>query len=319
MGHDWNAGDFPAIKDIRLSMDISVRELVSQFCNTGFQTHNIWVASTILSDMARENATIFLSFTSNISASGVRGVIIDLARRKKVHAIVVSSGALDEDIARAKMPYLQGSFDADDASLGRSGINRMGSIFVPNECYGYLEEKITEVLGKICSDNGEREFSATEIIRQIGLNLDTEDSFVYQAARNGIPIFCPGISDGAVGLQLAFFQQTHPGFKVNELKSAIEAIDFAMTSKKKGKVGAIILGGGIAKHHAIISNLLGGGLDYAIYVNSSSPYHGSLSGATTSEAKSWGKVGEKARDVTIFGDAAVVFPLLVASSDCFLE
>ena len=236
-----------------------------------------------------------------------------------MHALVVSSGALDEDITRAKMPYLQGTFEADDSELGRKGINRMGSIFVPNECYEYLEEKVTNVLTEIYAGEGSKEFSATEIIRQIGLHLDTENSFVYHAARNGIPIFCPGITDGALGLQLAFFQQTRPDFKVNELKSALEAVDFAMTAKGKGKVGAIILGGGIAKHHTIISNILGGGLDYAIYINSSSPYHGSLSGATTSEAKSWGKISGNAMDVTIYGDASVIFPLLIASNNYFFE
>ena len=310
-------GNFTAVRDIHLSKDIKVSELVSQFKNSGFQTHNIGIAAEILDAMAENNATIFLSFTSNISASGIRGIIIDLVKKKKVHALVVSSGALDEDITRAKMPYLQGTFEANDAELGQKGINRMGNLFVPNECYGYLEEKITEILTKIYSHD--KEFTATELIKQIGLSMDTENSFVYHAARNGIPIFCPGITDGAVGLQLAFFQQTHADFKVNELKGSIEAIDFAMTAKKKGKVGAIVLGGGIAKHHTIISNILSGGLDYAIYVNSSSPYHGSLSGATTSEAKSWGKVSGSASDVTVYGDASVVFPLLIASNSKFFE
>ncbi len=308
-----------AVSDIRLKKGITVAELVGQFMNSGFQTHNIAIASEILGLMAKNNATIFLSFTSNISASGIRGIIIDLVKKKKVHALVVSSGALDEDITRAKMPYLQGTFEADDAELGRKGINRMGSIFVPNECYEYLEEEMTKILKKIYDCSSGHEFTATEIIKQVGLNMDTKDSFVYHAARNGIPIFCPGITDGAVGLQLAFFQQTHPDFKVNELKSAIEAMDFAMSAKKKGKVGAVILGGGIAKHHTIISNILSGGLDYAIYVNSSSPYHGSLSGATTSEAKSWGKIGENAKDVTVYGDASVVFPLLIASNNHFFD
>lgn len=311
--------DNPPVNDIKLERGITVAELVKQFKNSGFQTHNIAVAAEILALMAKDNATIFLSFTSNISASGIRGIIIDLVKKKKVHALVVSSGALDEDITRAKMPYLQGTFEADDAELGRKGINRMGSIFVPNECYEYLEEKVTEVLKKIHDTGSSHEFTTTEMIRRIGLNLGTEDSFVYHAARNNIPIFCPGITDGAVGLQLAFFQQTHPDFKVNELKSAIEAMDFAMSAKKKGKVGAIILGGGIAKHHTIISNILGGGLDYAIYVNSSSPYHGSLSGATTSEAKSWGKISEGAQDVTVYGDASVIFPLLIASNEHFFN
>ena len=307
------------VNDIHLAKGITVSELVAQFKNSGFQTHNIGVAAEILDSMVKHNATIFLSFTSNISASGIRGIIIDLVKKKKVQALVVSSGALDEDIARAKMPYLQGTFEANDVELGKQGINRMGNLLVPNECYGYLEEKITEILTKICDANTGKEFTATELVRQIGLNLDTENSFVYHAARTGVPIFCPGITDGAVGLQLAFFQQTHPEFKVNELKSSIEAIDFAITAKKKGKVGAIVLGGGIAKHHTIISNILSGGLDYAIYVNSSSPYHGSLSGATTSEAKSWGKVDEAAKDVTIYGDASVVFPLLIASNNKFFE
>lgn len=311
------ASKFPPVNDIKLKKNITAADLVKQFKNSGFQTHNIAIAADILAVMVNDEATIFLSFTSNISASGIRGIIIDLVKNKKVHALVVSSGALDEDIARAKMPYYQGSFEAEDAELGEKGINRMGNLLVPNKCYEYLEEKISEILKKVYASSDSKEFSATELIKQIGLNLDTEDSFVYHASRNNIPVFCPGITDGAVGLQLAFFQQTHPEFNVNELKSAVEAIDFAMTAKKKGKVGAIILGGGIAKHHTIMSNILGGGLDYAIYINSSSPYHGSLSGATTSEAKSWGKVGKAAKDVTIYGDASVVFPLLIASNNNF--
>ncbi|MBI2580880.1 deoxyhypusine synthase [Candidatus Woesearchaeota archaeon] len=317
-GADKNNLDASPISDIHIRKNMTVAEMVGQFKNSAFQTHNIAIAAEILAEMVREKATIFLSFTSNIAASGIRGIIIDLVRNRKVHALVVSSGALDEDVARAKMPYFQGTFEADDAELGRKGINRMGNILVPNECYGYLEEKISQLLRRIYSTSS-KEFTATELIRQIGLNLDTENSFVYHAARNNVPIFCPGVSDGAVGLQLAFFQQAHADFKVNELKSAIEAIDFAMSAKKKGKVGAIILGGGIAKHHTIISNILGGGLDYAIYVNSSSPYHGSLSGATTSEAKSWGKISENARDITVYGDAAVIFPLLIASNNYFFE
>ena len=60
------------------------------------------------------------------------------------------------------------------------------------------------------------------------------------------------------------------------------------------------MGGGIAKHHTIISNLINNGFDYAVYVNSSSPYHGSLSSATTQEAKSWGKIKEELELVPSF-------------------
>ena len=75
------------------------------------------------------------------------------------------------------------------------------------------------------------------------------------------------------------------------------------------------MGGGISKHHTIISTLMSGGFDYAVYVNSSSPYRGSLSSATTEEAKSWGKIKKDAKSVTVHGDAAIIFPLIIASVD----
>ena len=92
------------VTDIHLAKGITVSELVAQLKNSGFQTHNIGVAAEILDEMVKNKATIFLSFTSNISASGIRGIIIDLVKKRKIHALVVSSGALDEDITRAKMP-----------------------------------------------------------------------------------------------------------------------------------------------------------------------------------------------------------------------
>jgi deoxyhypusine synthase len=72
-----------------------------------------------------------------------------------------------------------------------------------------------------------------------------------------------------------------------------------------------VLGGGISKHHAIGVNLLRGGLDYAVYVTTSSPWDGSLSGARTNEAVSWGKIAEKARHVTVDCDATIAFPLIM--------
>jgi deoxyhypusine synthase len=76
----------------------------------------------------------------------------------------------------------------------------------------------------------------------------------------------------------------------------------------------VILGGGIAKHHAIGANILRGGLDYAAYFTTASPFDGSLSGAQTQEAKSWGKLKEKGSAVTVVGDATINFPLAVAAT-----
>ena len=77
------------------------------------------------------------------------------------------------------------------------------------------------------------------------------------------------------------------------------------------KTGALIIGGGISKHHAIWWNQFKGGLDYAVYITTAVESDGSLSGARSHEAISWGKIAPNASHVTINSDATVVLPLLI--------
>ena len=79
------------------------------------------------------------------------------------------------------------------------------------------------------------------------------------------------------------------------------------------KKGLISLGGSISKHYAIFSSMLAGGLDYAVYLTTSHFTSGSLSGATTQEAKSWGKIKDDAEAATVTGDVSFTFPLLMSS------
>lgn len=295
------------IKDIKIIKDMRVKDLTSQLADSGFQAQNLGKAIEIVNEMFKEDAGIFLSFTSNMAASGLRGIIISLIKSKKIAAIVTSSGSIDEDIIRSTKPYLQGSFEADDLKLGREGINRMGNVFVPNDRYEYLEQWTTKTLERIYSKN--KKLLVSELLEKIGKEIEGE-SFIKAASENNVKIFCPGITDGAFGMQLSFFKQKNKDFEVDVVSDFNKIMD---QSIKYEKTAGIILGGGISKHHTIISNLMNGGFDYAVYVNSNSPYRGSLSSATTQEAKSWGKIKEGAKSVTIHGDAAIIFPLMVAS------
>ena len=299
------------IKDIKLSKNIMVKELTKQLADSGFQAQNVGKAIDIIKEMIKNDAVIFLSFTSNMAASGLRGIIISMIKSGKIKAIVTSSGSIDEDIIRAKLPYLQGSFEADDAKLGKEGINRMGNIFVPNDRYEYLEQWTSKVLEETYKEK--KSFTPSGLLENIGKKIEGE-SFIKAAAESNVPIYCPGITDGAFGMQLAFFKKKHNDFEIDALSDFNNIINQTM---QYDKTAGIILGGGISKHHAIISSLMNNGFDYAVYVNSSSPYRGSLSSATTEEAKSWGKVKENAKSVTIHGDAAVIFPLIAASVEEF--
>jgi len=132
---------------------------------------------------------------------------------------------------------------------------------------------------------------------------------MYWAWKNKIPMIVPGITDGAVGYQIWQFSQDHD-FKINVLRDEQFLSDLIWNAKKSG---ALIIGGGISKHHTIWWNQFKNGLDYAVYITTAVEFDGSLSGARTREAISWGKINEKAKHVTIEGDATVYLPMVYAA------
>ena len=139
---------------------------------------------------------------------------------------------------------------------------------------------------------------------------NAEESIIYWAWKNQIPIFIPGPTDGAWGSQLWMFWQKHKEFKLNLFEDEHALSDIVYSAKK---TGALMLGGGISKHHIIWWNQFREGLDYAIQITSAVEWDGSLSGAQVREAVSWGKVKEKAQFVTIPGDVTILLPLLISS------
>jgi deoxyhypusine synthase len=76
----------------------------------------------------------------------------------------------------------------------------------------------------------------------------------------------------------------------------------------------VIVGGGVPKNFILQSMLVTPkSFDYAIQLTMDRPETGGLSGATLDEARSWGKVGENARAVTVYSDATITLPLIVAA------
>ena len=59
------------------------------------------------------------------------------------------------------------------------------------------------------------------------------------------------------------------------------------------------------------------GCDYAVYINNSQEFDGSDAGARPDEAVSWGKIFSKSNSIKVFGDATILFPLIVAK--CFAK
>ena len=297
------------VKDLDIETD-STKELVRQLRSSGgFTARKVGDAAEVLQRMLRDrNCLNFLSFPADIVATGTRGVIRDMVKDKWFGAVMTTCGTIDHDIARSFGDYYHGSFDADDAKLREKGIHRLGNVFVPQRNYGPLiESKMTAWLEDL-SSQGKNDLSTSELCAEIGKRLG-KGSILYWASKNGIPVFVPGITDGAVGYQIWQYSQGHK-FRVDVLKDEQRLADMVFEAKR---AGALILGGGISKHHVIWWNAFRGGLDYAVYITTAQEFDGSLSGARMKEAISWGKLKPKAPQVTVEGDATVLLPLMYAA------
>ena len=301
------------ISDIEVRENMKVTDLMSQmFASGGFTAKKLGMAADIVADMLRdEKCTIFLSFPACIVSTGTRGIIRRLVEERLVDAIVTTCGTLDHDLARVWKKYYHGDFQMDDAELYKQGINRLGNILIPNESYGIvLEQKMQPILEELYK-GGKRSMSTRQLAYEFGSRIKDKGSILHWAAKNDIPVYVPGITDGAFGSQLWLFSQTHHDFTIDLLKDEQELSDIVFTAKR---AGAVMVGGGISKHHVIWWNQFRNGLDYAVYLTTAEEFDGSLSGARIREAVSWGKVKEKAKYVTVEGDATITLPMLACSA-----
>ncbi|RLG60745.1 deoxyhypusine synthase [Candidatus Geothermarchaeota archaeon] len=299
------------IKDLEISKEISINELINQMKEGGgFTAKKLGICVDILEEMLKdEDCLKFLSFPACIVATGVRGVIREIVKRKWFDVIITTCGTLDHDLARSWRNYYHGNFLMDDRELHRRGVNRLGNVLIPNESYGaIIEEKMGEFLQEIYNE-GKRELATYELCWEIGRRIKNVSSILYWCWKNKIYIIVPGITDGAVGYQIWQFSQTHQ-FKIDLLKDEKLLCDLVWEAKKSG---ALIIGGGISKHHVLWWNQFKDGLNYAVYITTAVEWDGSLSGARTREAISWGKISEEADQITVEGDATVLLPLIFSA------
>ena len=297
-----------AVKDINISNDSSSIEIFNELKKSGgFESRNIADGVDILANMIQDEKCLkFLSFIGAIISTGFRGIIRDMIKKKWCDVVITTCGALDHDIARHFSEYKEGSFTMDDKELADQKIHRLGNVLVPMESYGPLiEEKVQEILEQ-AYNSGKKEMSTADINRELGKAMG-EDSFLYWAFKNDISVIVPGIMDGAVGSQVWMFAQKHPDFKLNLIDDAnfLSGLIF-----KAEKSGALMLGGGVPKHHTLWWNQYREGLDYAVYVTTAQEFDGSLSGALVREAISLGKVTKHAKETTIHAEITTVFPFM---------
>lgn len=289
-------------------------EVMQSFATIGFQATQFARAIATVQQMLTDDrgCVIFLAYTSNLVSSGVRDVIRYLVQHRFVDVLVTTAGGVEEDLIKVLAPTLIGDFSLPGKLLREHGLNRIGNLLVPNANYCQFEDWLMPVLDKMVTER--TLWTPSQLIHRLGQEMNDEQCIASWAARNRIPYFCPAITDGSLGDMLFYHTYRAESPMVLDVVGDIRRLNRIAIHAKC--TAMIILGGGVAKHHTCNANLMRNGADYAVYINTGQEYDGSDSGAAPDEAVSWGKIRSSAEPIKVFGDASILFPLLVSQTFC---
>ncbi len=298
------------VNQINVTIDMKISDLISQFDESGvLGAGRVARACNILTDMIQdEDMKVFMSLGGPLIPGGMRNIVTKMINEGHVDLIVSSGANITHDLVEAFGGSHYRHEGKDDEELNEEGIGRIADINVGSDDFTIFETEITKIFERIASER--QSISIQELLHEIGLLVDDENSFVATAARNNVPIFAPGLIDSMMGLQLWIFNQDHD-FVVDAVADMHYLSDIVFEAEK---VGAILLGGGLTKHYTLASNVIKGGLDAAIQITMDRPEAGSLGGAPLEEAKSWAKARCGSSLASVVGDVTVIFPLIYAAA-----
>jgi len=296
------------VEQVAIRPGMSVNELVVQLSRAGaYNGGALGRAADICERMLRDpEVTKFFGLAGAMVPAGMGAIVSDLIAAGHIDILVSTGANLTHDIIEALgCRHYHGTAACSDTELREDEINRIYDIFLPNEAFIRFEEFMQETFSSLPPGPP---LSIAGLLSLVGSGLDR--GILASAVRKDVPVYCPALADSMIGLQFWLFSQTG--------KVTVDAFrdmqDLLSTCFEAERAGALLVGGGVPKNFILQSMLMTPkGFDYAVQLTGDRPDLGGLSGATLDEARSWGKITGEARAVTVYGDATISLPLLVAA------
>jgi deoxyhypusine synthase len=310
----------------------SVSQLLAEMSKTAFQGRKLGEAVEVWEAMLKEkNLTIILGFSGSMSTAGQWKIINWLIRNRYIDVLVSTGANISEDIVDAMgLGYWQGTHYADDEELLKADVNRYYDVYGKETDYREMELLMTEGLMTL---KKAYPYTSAELLYILGkyFNKKRVKSIIAVAAENGVPVFCPAITDSAYGEAFLMAKNQGHSIVLDEVK---EFDQFVGIGEKTKDVGVIYIGGGVPKDFtqllaiSVSPKTMDEGVPgrkgfirkgikeyyyphkYAIQITTDSPQWGGLSGCTLEEAISWGKINEGGKRAVCYCDATIALPLI---------
>ncbi len=313
---------------------ITGRETIAELVDNAFLAYNagrLAEACRLYTErMLEDDVTVGMSLTGAMTPAGLgMSTLIPLMQAGFVDWIVSTGANLYHDAHFGiGLAMHKGTPFADDVELREHGVVRIYDIFFDYRVLLSTDAYIREISARpeFQRPMGTAEYHyllggyIRERERALGLN---HRSVLSAAHEFGVPIYTSSPGDSSIGMNIA--EQALAGSKLRFDVSAdvneTAAIVFAAKATG-GKSGVLLIGGGSPKNFVLqtepqIQEVLGiseKGHDYYLQMTDARPDTGGLSGATPSEAVSWGKVDPDKLPGTVvcYLDNTVALPLLAA-------
>lgn len=285
----------------------------------------------IKSKILKPNVTVGVSLSGALTPPGYGvSTLAPLITAGFIDYIVSTGANLYHDVHYAlDMAIHQGSPFVDDVALKRDNVIRVYDILFDYDVLlntdRYLYRLLLEDDFKKTMGTAELHYLIGQYVvetqKQLGLKVETLLTAAYRAK---VPIYTSSPGDSTIGLNIAALNLFDKSLQIDVSLDVNETTSIVHHAKRKkgGESAVIIFGGGSPKNYILqtepqLQEILGlseKGHDYYIQFTDARPDTGGLSGATPSEAVSWGKIDPKKlpQSIVAYVDSAIALPLVGA-------
>ena len=298
----------------------NVVPLVESMEKMAFSARDLNRAAQIYNRMLNDkDTTIILTLAGSLFSAGLKKIVYDLVANNMVDAIV-STGALmvDQDFFEALgFKHYIGSQNVDDNEMRNLHIDRIYDTFIDEDELRICDETTAEIFNSL----EPKPYSSRELLWHFGKYLDenggpkVDDSIIYSAYKNNVPVFVPAFSDCSAGFGIIMHQTKNPDKHVS-IDSGKDFLELTKVKLNSKETGIFMVGGGVPKNFTqdivVAADILQEDAPmhkYAIQITVADVRDGALSSSTLKEASSWGKV-ETTFEQMVYSEATIALPLI---------
>ena len=322
--------NYPRLNPLGIGRDISAADLIDKT----FMAYNGGrlreAAKLISKKMLPKNGTVGITLTGALTPAGLgKSCLIPLMKAGFIDWIVSTGANLYHDLHYGlDMKLYAGSPFLDDLELRKHSVIRIYDVLFDYDVLLDTDAFVRQAIrgSEFQKPMGSDEFHYLlgKFVYERGRKLKLKDSSVLATAyKYGIPIFTSSPGDSSIGMNIAAMALRDSSLMIDPNRDVNQTTAIVYDAKARGlKSSVFILGGGSPKNFILqtepqIQEVMGieeSGHDYFLQITDARPDTGGLSGATPSEAVSWGKVDPETLPdcVVAYVDTTVALPLLTA-------